>query len=112
MRELRNLIILFSIYHSGLCQGINYIVNGNFGLPVLPMGVVGFSVTGWTVNLIHLYDSVSSFCPGFQAQCLDLQANLGQNGYISQVISLPNPGTCNLTFKQKAFTTSFLDYVM
>lgn len=104
-----SLFFFFVILSLNTLSSCNYLVNGNFELPLVSYGTSSSAAppTGWTG---HNYEicNIPSFGVGF-GQFMDLQRMnwVGQNGYIQQIVNIPYITECVLSFYQKAKTTNF-----
>ena len=108
MEIIKKLSILFFI--TRLCRSYNYVLNGDFELPVVTSTTCELVADGWGGTFFNLWNIF--ICAGLTNQCMDLQANSDENGYINQTILLPSDGYCNLSFYQKAYSTNYTWYVM
>lgn len=76
---------------------------------VTPYGFYKANVAvGWEG---YNFDLLNDIYLGY-GQAIDLQRAKGQNGYISQKITLPSESYCNLSFYQQAHDNNFNNYVM
>lgn len=105
---MKNIELILFYLSLKLSISVNLISNNSFEEPVLPPSSYQIEgAIGWLGNyydLLHYGNGI-----GF-GQYIDMQRDIGQNGYLEQVIYLQDPSICTLTFYYYPYDTNFMSY--